>query len=170
MPKTGFCKVIAVLQTTSFFIQYEMFVIHDFLKLCLLWCFSTLAGPINDKSWNFKQCTAYANVLVSGWTWQTLPKAVSCKVIAVLKTFSFLSNIKCLLSMTFFVWYLAAVWEGQLMTSLETSTNAFHTATYCLLRLRLWKKITHSHKNKTLKTSPGYCPLKGDVTKIDDFF
>ena len=144
MPKTGFCKVITVLQTTSFFIQYEMFVIHDFLKLCLLSCFSTLAGPINDKSWNFKQCTVYANVLVSGWTWQTLPKAVSCKVIAVLKTFSFLSNIKCLLSMTFFVWYLAAVWEGQLMTSLETSTNALHTPTYCLLRLRLWKKETTS--------------------------
>ena len=58
-----------------------------------------------------------------GW-----PKAVSCKVIAVLKTFSFLGNIKCLLSMTFFVWYLAAVWEGQLMTSLETSTNAIYTA------------------------------------------
>ena len=30
--------------------------------------------------------------------------------------------------MTFFVWYLAAVWEGQLMTSLETSTNAIYTA------------------------------------------
>ena len=62
------------------------------------------------------------------------------------------------------------MWQGQLMTSLETSTNALHTPTYCLLRLRLWKKITHSYKNKTLKTSPGYCPLKGDVIKIDDFF
>ena len=62
------------------------------------------------------------------------------------------------------------MWQGQLMTSLETSTNALHTPTYCLLRLRLWKKITHSYKNKTLKTSPGYCPLEGDVTKIDDFF
>ena len=71
-----------------------MFVIYDFL--CLLCRFSTLAGPINDKSWNLKQFTVYANVLVttinnlwgklrkiSGWTWQTLPKAVSCKVIAV---------------------------------------------------------------------------------------
>ena len=140
MPKTGFCKVITVLQTTSFFIQYEMFVIHDFLKLCLLWCFSTLAGPINDKSWNFKQCTAYANVLVSGWTWQTLPKAVSCKVIAVLKTFSFLSNIKCLLSITFFVWYLAAVWEGQLMTSLETSTNAIYTANVLVTTIKALEK------------------------------
>ena len=127
MPKTVFCKVIAVLKKPPvFFIQYEMFVIHDFL--CLLCRFSILVGPINDKSWNLTQCTVYANVLVSWWTWQTLPKAVSCEVIAVLKTFSFLSNIKCLLSITFFVWYLAAVWEGQLMTSLETSTNAIYTA------------------------------------------
>ena len=48
VPKTVFCKVIAVLKTISFFIQYEMFVIYDFL--CLLCRFSTLAGPINDKS------------------------------------------------------------------------------------------------------------------------
>ena len=37
--------------------------------------------------------------------------------------------------MTFFVWYLALVWQGQLMTSLETSTNALYTPTYWLLRL-----------------------------------
>ena len=55
--------MIAVLKTISFFIQYEMFVIHDFL--CLLCRFSTLAGPINDKSWNLKQCTLYATVLVT---------------------------------------------------------------------------------------------------------
>ena len=133
-----FCKVIAVLKTTSFFIQYEMFVIYDFLFL--LCRFSILAGPINDKSWNLTQCTVYANVLVSGWTWQTLPKAVSCKVIAVLKTFSFLSNIKCLLSMTFFVWYLAAVWEGQLMTSLETSTNAIYTANVLVTTIKALEK------------------------------
>ena len=135
MPKTGFCKVITVLQTTSFFfIQYEMFVIHDFLKLCLLCCFSTLAGPINDKSWNFKQCTVYANVLVSGWTWQTLPKAVSCKVIAVLKTFSFLSNIKCLLSMTFFVWYSLQSGRANWWQVLKPQPMQFIRPTYWLLR------------------------------------
>ena len=139
MPKTVFCKVIAVLKKPPvFFIQYEMFVIHDFL--CLLCRFSILVGPINDKSWNLTQCTAYANVLVSWWTWQTLPKAVSCEVIAVLKTFSFLSNIKCLLSMTFFVWYLAAVWEGQLMTSLETSTNAIYTANVLVTTIKALEK------------------------------
>ena len=69
-----------------------------------------------------------------------LPKAMSCKVIAVLKTFSFLSNIKCLSFMTFFVWYLASVWQGQLMTSLETSTNALYTQTYWLLGLMLDRK------------------------------
>ena len=37
---------------------------------------------------------------ISGWTWQTLPKTVFCKVIAVLETISFLCNIKCLLFMT----------------------------------------------------------------------
>ena len=72
--------------------------------------------------------------------------------------------------MTFFVWYLAAVWEGQLMTSLETSTNAIYTANVLVITIKALEKITHSYKNKTLKTSPGYCPLKGDVTKIDDFF
>ena len=138
MPKTVFCKVIAVLKTTSFFIQYEMFVIRDFL--CLLCRFSILVGPINDESWNPTQCTVYANVLVSWWTWQTLPKAVSCEVIAVLKTFSFLSNIKCLLSMTFFVWYLAAVWEGQLMTRLETSTNAIYTANVLVTTIKALEK------------------------------
>ena len=55
--------MIAVLKTISFFIQYEMFVIYDFL--CLLCRFSTLAGPVNEKSSNLKQCTVYANVLVT---------------------------------------------------------------------------------------------------------
>ena len=32
--------------------------------------------------------------------------------------------------MTFFVWYLASMWQGQLMTSLETTTNALYTPTY----------------------------------------
>ena len=138
MPKTVFCKVIAVLKTTSFFCTIWNVVIHDFV--CLLCRFSILAGPINDKSWNLTQCTVYANVLVSGWTWQTLPKAVSCEVMAILKTFSFLSNIKCLLSMTFFVWYLAAVWEGQLMTSLETSTNAIYTANVLVITIKALEK------------------------------
>ena len=139
MPKTVFCKVIAVLKKPPvFFIQYEMFVIHDFL--CLLCRFSILVGPFNDKSWNLTQCTVYANVLVSWWTWQTLPKAVSREVIAVLKTFSFLSNIKCLLSMTFFVWYLAAVCEGQLMISLETSTNAIYTANVLVTTIKALEK------------------------------
>ena len=139
MPKTVFCKVIAVLKKPPvFFIQYEMFVIHDFL--CLLCRFSILVGPINDKSWNLTQCTVYANVLVNWWTWQTLPKAVSCEVIAVLKTFSFLNNIKCLLSMTFFVWYFAAVWEGQLMTRLETSTNAIYTANVLVTTIKALEK------------------------------
>ena len=139
MPKTVFCKVIAVLKKPPvFFIQYDMFVIHDFL--CLLCRFSILVGPINDKSWNLTQCTVYANVLVSWWTWQTLPKAVSCEVIAVLKTFSFLNNIKCLLSMTFFVWYFAAVWEGQLMTRLETSTNAIYTANVLVTTIKALEK------------------------------
>ena len=97
---------------------------------------------------------------------------MSCKVIAVLKTFSFLSNIKCLSFMTFFVWYLASVWQGQLMTSLETSTNALYTQTYWLLGLLCsMEKITHSYKNETKKKmSPGYCPLKGDVNKINNLF
>ena len=140
---------------------------------------STLAGPVNDKSCHLKQCTLYANVLVttinnlwgklrkiSGWTCQTLPRTVFSKVIAVPKTFSFLSNIKCLLSITFFAWYLAAVWEGQLMTSLETSTNALHSPTYWLLRLRLWKKIIHSYKNKTKKRRLGIAPLKETLPKL----
>ena len=128
-----------------------MFVIYEFL--CLLCRFSTLAGPINGKSWNLKQCTVYANVLVTtinnlwgklrkigGWTWQTLPKAVSCKVIAVLKTFSFLSNIKCLCLWLSLSGTLLSVWQGQLMTSLETSTNALYTQTYWLLGLMLDRK------------------------------
>ena len=67
--------------------------------------------------------------------------------------------------MTFFVWYLASVWQGQLMTSLETSTNALYTPTYWLLRLRLWKKITHSYKNKTKKNRMGIAPLKETLPK-----
>ena len=39
-----------------------MFIIYDFL--CLVPRFS-MAGPINDKSWNLNQCTLYANVLVT---------------------------------------------------------------------------------------------------------
>ena len=53
--------------------------------------------------------------------------------------------------MTFFVRYVAQVWRGQSMTRLETSTNVLYTPTYWLLRLRLWKKITHSYKTKTKK-------------------
>ena len=41
----------------------------------------------------------------------------------------------------------------QLMTSLETNV--------LVTTIKTLEKITHS--------SPGYCPLKGDVTKIDDF-
>ena len=54
--------------------------------------------------------------------------------------------------MTFFVWYLALVWQAQLMTSLETSTNALYTQTYWLLGLLCsMEKITHSYKNETKK-------------------
>jgi len=69
---------------------------------------------------------------------KTVPKTVFCKVIAVLKTISFLYNMKCLLFMTFFVCYVALVlWQDQLMTSLETSSNALYTPTYWLLRLTI---------------------------------
>ena len=42
--------------------------------------------------------------------------------------------------MTFFVWYLAAVWEGQLMTSLETSTNAIYTANVLVITIKALEK------------------------------
>ena len=101
-----------------------------------------------------------------------LPKAMSCKVIAVLKTFSFLSNIKCLCLWLSLSGTLLSVWQGQLMTSLETSTNVLYTQTYWLLGLLCsMEKITHSYKNeKKKKMSPGYCPLKGDVNKINNLF
>ena len=62
LPKTVFCKVIAVPKTTSVFMQYYMFAIRDFL--CLIRRYN-VAGPINDKSWNLNQCTSYAKVLVT---------------------------------------------------------------------------------------------------------
>ena len=101
----------------------------------------------NGRSWkkdkenisDWWNCSQLANfVKSSGWTWQTLPKTVFCKVIAVLKTFSF--HIKCLLFMTFFVWYLASVWQGQLMTSLETSTNALYTANVLVTTIKALEK------------------------------
>ena len=74
--------------------------------------------------------------------------------------------MKCLLFMTFFVCYVALVlWQDQLMTSLETSSNALYTPPYWLLRLRLWKKITHSYKNKTKKNRMGIAPLKETLPK-----
>ena len=98
LPETAFCKVIAVLKTIRFFDAILNFCYLNFCPVRR----SSLAGPINDKTWNLNQCTLYANVLVT--------------------------TIKAL------------------------------------------EKITHSHKTKTNKTSPGYCPLKGGVTKINDFF
>ena len=85
---------------------------------------------------------------ISGWTWQTLPKTVFCKVIAVLKNHQFICNIKCFLFMTFFVWYVCSVRLGQLMTSLETSTNALYTPTYWLLRLTISGKTNILRKTR----------------------
>ena len=69
--------------------------------------------------------------------------------------------------MTFFVWYLASVWQAQLMTSLETSTNALYTQTYWLLGLLCsMEKITHSYKNETKKKCRlGIAPLKETLPK-----
>ena len=137
--------MIAVLKTISFFCNIKSFLVC-YVAL-VLWQ-DQLMGSLETSS-KFALCTPTYWLLplttISGANFlnsvdeldKPLPKAMSCKVIAVLKTFSFLSNIKCLLFMTFFVWYLASVWQGQLMTSLETSTNALYTQTYWLLGLML---------------------------------
>ena len=58
---------------------------------------------------------------------------------------------KCFLFMTFFVRYVASVRLGQLMTSLETSTNALYTPTYRLLRLTISGKTNILRKTRWRK-------------------
>ena len=93
-------------------------------------------------------------------------KTVFCKVIAVLKTFYVLSSVKCLLFMTFFVWYLASVCQGQLRAKSLNLNECNLYANVLVTTIKTLEKITHSYKLKQdKKTSSGYCPLKGDVTK-----
>ena len=106
---------------------------------------------------------------ISEWTWQTLPKRAFCKVLAVLKTISFLCNINCLL-FNFFVWYLASVWQGQLMTSLQTSTNVLSTANVLVTTIKALEKITLPYKNKTKKRRLHVAPLKETLSKLMIFF
>ena len=140
-----FCKMIAVLKTISFLCNIKSFLVC-YVAL-VLWQDQLMRSLETSSKFALYTPTYWLLrfTTISGANFlnsvdeldKPLPKAVSCKVIAVLKTFSFLSNIKCLLFMTFFVWYLASVWQGQLMTRLETSTNALYTQRYWLLGLIL---------------------------------
>ena len=87
-------------------------------------------------------------------------KTAVCKVLAVLKTISFLCNIKCLL----FKFFLSG------MTSLQTSTNVLSTAKVLVTTIKVLEKITHSYKNKTKKRRLRIAPLNETLPKLMIFF
>ena len=57
------------------------------------------------------------------------------------------------------------MWQGQLMTGLETSTNALQTPTYWLLGLRLWKKNNTFLLKQDKKHRLGIAPLQETLPK-----
>ena len=77
---------------------------------------------------------------ISGWTWQTLPKTAFCKVLAVLKTISFLCNIKCLLFKFFLSGTSLQYGRANKWQVFKPQLMYFLRPTYWLLRLRFWKK------------------------------
>ena len=98
-------------------------------------------------------------------------KTVFCKVIVVLKTFYFLSSVKCLLFMTFFVWYLASVCQGQLRAKSLNLNQCNLYANVLVTTIKTLEKITHSYKLKQEKKHRlGIAPLKETLPKTNDLF
>ena len=103
---------------------------------------------------------------ISGWTWQTLPKTVFCKVIAVLKNHQFICNIVSVFIYDFLCPVRRFSQAGPINDKSWTSTNALYTPTYWLLRLTISGKTNILRKTRWRKRHLHIYLLKETLPKL----